>query len=144
MNDLDVMRSKKYYITYEGNIEYPCFGTLKEIHAALIGPLNRLDSLCTINGFAYIIRKEGFESNTSHKIYSCDVLQEMPPDGLGTCILMEYEYLSEIDDHETSVEIISMSKIPHVSKRCKICGCQLDQYEIKKTVCESCYGESIQ
>jgi len=129
-------------MTDYNNIECPCYGTLKEIHAALIGPLEHGGQQCTINGIGYTVDPAGFRSNRNGRLHAPEELERnYPPDGLGVAILVGFREKESAGEY---VQIITTKKIPHVSKRCPECGDQLDQYEIEHYgACGSCYAEGV-
>lgn len=120
---------------YNG-IQAPCFGTLEEIHAALIKDLNWLNEQVTINGWGYTVKESGFQDNNNGTIKQIPYLVILHP---GTAILigMKETTLNNPD----FFKIATSGKIPHVSKRCAICGMQLDKEGITRGACPSCYAE---
>ena len=130
--------------TYSG-IECPCYGTLSEIHRALIDDLEWLGSQVSLNGWGFTVTEKGFRSNESNKDYDSKLLAEFLHNG--TAILIrkvetgfEHNYEGDLPDH---FEIATTGKIPHVSKRCAICGIQLNQDDQKRGACTSCYGQEV-
>jgi hypothetical protein len=47
------------------------------------------------------------------------------------------------DDDSILYEIATTGKIPHISKRCALCGIQLNQEEQKRGACSSCHAEAV-
>lgn len=116
--------------TYNG-IEIPCFGLLDEIHAALIKELNWLNEQVSINGWGYTVKEAGFQSNDSGRCIDCTTLALLHP---GMAVLY-----NQIED-PCIFMILTSGKVPHVSKRCALCGCQLNQEEIKHGACIGCHS----
>jgi hypothetical protein len=127
-------------MTTHNGINIPCFGTLKEIHAALVKELNWIDEQVSINGWGYTVKEAGFQSNHNGMVQIFDNLQIMHP---GTAILVRLVEQTTFPDLPKSFEIVTSGKIPHVSKRCAICGCQLDNDGVHRGACFSCYGEMV-
>lgn len=125
-------------MTTIGNTEIPCFGTLKEIHAALVGDMGWLDGQVSINGWGYTVKEAGFQSNHNGMVQLFEHLQIVHP---GTAIIASKE--DRPDDLPDSFVIVTSGKVPHVSKRCADCGCQLDQDEIPRGACNACYSEMM-
>jgi hypothetical protein len=124
--------------TYEG-IDCPCYGTLDEIHKALIGDLHWTEKPITINGFDYIVTEKGFRNNQSEREYLPSVLAEFLHGGTAILIGME-----EWDDRDIPLlvfQIFTTGKIPHISKRCALCGFQLNQEDQKYCACGPCRAE---
>jgi hypothetical protein len=126
--------------TYEG-IECPCYGTLEEIHAVLIGDLKWIGKQITINGFDYTVTERGFKNNQSEREYISSVLAEFLH--TGTAILIGMEEWDDRDIPLLVFQIFTTGKIPHVSKRCALCGFQLTQEEQKHGACGPCYAEEV-
>ena len=130
------------------SIVCPCFGTLNEIHTALVKDLKWLDNQVTINGWGYTVKEAGFQSNHNGRIYP--VSEESKTRGLtylhpGTGILIDLRYDEDSDEPQEPPfwEIVTSGKVPHVSKRCAECGVQLNHEEIKHGACLSCYSEAV-
>ena len=131
-------------MTTHNGIQIPCFGTLQEIHAALIKDLDWLNNQVSINGWGYTVKEAGFQSNESGKCHDCLTLASLHK---GTAVLYNLEetgfsgnYLGDLPDY---YEIVTSGKVPHVSKRCAECGCQLNQDEIKRGACDGCYAAAV-
>jgi hypothetical protein len=119
-------------------VSLPAFGTLAEIHKALLERFDFCERECIINGIGWTVVPDGFRSNRTEKVYTCENLERFPPGGLGTCLLLGFIDVLP----EEVAEIITTMNIPHISKRCPICGDQLNQYEIEHYgACFSCYSE---
>jgi hypothetical protein len=122
---------------YNG-IQTPCYGTLEEIHAALIKDLKWLDEQVTINGYGFTVKESGFQSNSSGSCYTPEMLKLIAP---GMAILLGLTtYESDDPDH---YDIMTCGKIPHISLRCICCGIQLNQDEIKRGACDPCYAAEV-
>jgi hypothetical protein len=122
-------------MTNYNNIQTPCFGTLAEIHAALVKDLNWLNEQVTINGWGYTVKAVGFASNNNSCI--CRTPEEWAVMHPGVAILTGMYP----DDKMELYEVITLEKIPHISKRCPLCGDQLDQDGMRHGTCSSCYAE---
>ncbi len=131
-------------MTTHNGIEMPCFGTLKEIHTALIKELNWLDGQVSINGRGYTAKEAGFQSNESGNVCTWSALAFLHP---GTGILYglkETGFLPNYEgDNPDFFEIGTSGKIPSISWRCAECGVQLNQDEIKRAVCDACYAAAV-
>lgn len=119
-------------------IEIPCFGSLDEIHKVLTKELNWIDKTVVINGFGFTVKEAGYQSNQSGICRTPDTWSKLHT---GTAILYNYE----CDDEEMPpfYEIMTSGKVPHISKRCALCGMQLDQDGIKRGACGPCYAEEV-
>ena len=133
-------------MTTHNGIETPCFGTLKEIHAALVGSLNWKGQQVSINGWGYMVTEAGFQSNGSGNVYqpgSIATRFRMP----GTAILIGLNETGFSGNYDGSnpdfFEIVTSGKVPHVSERCQLCGAQLNKDEIKRRACDGCYAEEV-
>jgi hypothetical protein len=133
-------KGEKIMTNYNG-ITLPAYGTLTEIHAALIDTLNHGGQQCSINGWGFTVEKEGFRSNQSGRVYSPCLLED------GVAILTGMKktgFEGNYDgDNPDFFEIITCKKVPHISKRCIECGMQLNQDEIRHGVCDACYGAAV-
>jgi len=133
--------------TYNG-IECPCYGTLEEIHAALIKELEWTGKQVCINRWEYIVTEKGFIPDQSlsrlKREYDSKTLAEFLH--TGTAILILKKEWNELDDPELrdiSIQIVTTGKIPHVSKRCALCGTQLNQEDQMRGACGSCHAEAV-
>jgi hypothetical protein len=108
-----------------------------EIHRALVKEMNCLDEQVTINGFGYRVRENTFESNHSKRVFEPDNPDWLAMRAPGTAILVGLDEIIGVP------EIITTGGIPHVSIRCLHCGQQLEEHEIKNTICDGCYGEVV-
>lgn len=124
--------------TRDKGIHLPCFGMLDEIHAALLKEFDWEGNTVIINGTGYTVIKEGFQSNASGLPLSPGV---MAYQNKGIAIIMGYIH----EDEETPAyyEVFTSGNVPHVSRRCKICGDQLVQHEINREYCDKCYREGV-
>lgn len=141
-------------MTTHNGIETPCFGSLVEIHAALIGPLNWTGNTVTINDRGYTVMPEGFKSHydgiapravdrvflPSEEAF-CNFLHK----GMAILIgLKETGYLGNYGGEDPDYfQIVTVGELPHVSKRCALCGVQLCEEEIGRGACNSCYAEEV-
>lgn len=123
-------------------IECPCYGTLEEIHKALIEDLCKLGEEVLINGWRYTVTEKGFRSAESKKEYSSSLLAEVLHTGTAILIGLIPDD-TQPEDAAYLYEIATTGKIPHVSKRCVLCGVQLNQEEQKNRACLSCYAEAV-
>jgi hypothetical protein len=123
---------------YDG-ITCPCFGTLEEIHTALIKDLNWLNEQVSINGTGYTVKESGFQDNHNGTIRTCSYMTILHP---GTAILAGQDE-SHYQDLQDVFRIVTSGKIPHVSKRCALCGIQLIQEDIKRGACGPCYAAEV-
>ncbi|MEN6394959.1 MAG: hypothetical protein ABFC78_00550 [Methanoregula sp.] len=122
-------------------ITLPAFGTLAEVHAVLIDSqgLNALDDSCVINGYGYTITKNGFLSVESEKERTPDTLTQFHT---GIAIVIGYN-TQEWEGLLPALEIITTGRLPHISKRCTLCGMQLDKEGIKRGACTSCHAMEV-
>lgn len=131
-------------MTTHNGIQIPCFGTLQEIHAALIKNLDWLDKQVSINGWGYTVKEAGFQSNESGKCHNCLTLGFQHK---GTAVLYNLKETGFPDNYDGNnpdyFEIVTSGKVPHVSKRYAECGCQLNQDEIKHGACDGCYAAAV-
>jgi hypothetical protein len=122
---------------YNG-IQTPCYGTLEEIHAALIKDLNWLDEQVTINGYGFTVKESGFQNNGTGTCKTPEMLKLIAPGMAILCGQHEAKHGGvEIFD------IVTCGKIPHISLRCICCGIQLNQDEIKRGACDPCYAAEV-
>lgn len=128
---------------YNG-IQTPCFGTLGEIHAALIKDLHWLNEQVTINGWGYTVKESGFQDNHNGAVKQISYLVILHP---GTAILTGLKETTFKENYEGDnpdfFEIVTSGRIPHISRRCAICGMQLDNEGITQGACPSCYAEEV-
>jgi hypothetical protein len=122
---------------YNG-IQTPCYGTLDEIHAALIKDLNWLNEQVTINGYGYTVKESGFQDHNSGTCKTPEMLKALAP---GMAILVG-QHKGLFEDEEI-FQIVTCGKIPHISLRCICCGIQLNQDEIKRGACDPCYAAEV-
>jgi hypothetical protein len=125
-------------IEYNG-IQTPCFGTLEEIHTALIKDLNWLNEQVSINGQGYTVKEAGFQDNDNGQVKQILYLALLHP---GTAILTGMKEALWHDPSD-SFTVVTSGKVPHVSKRCALCGMQLDQEGVTRGACPSCYAEEV-
>jgi hypothetical protein len=123
-------------------IECPCYGTLEEIHKALIGELCRLGEEVLINGWRYTVTEEGFQSTESKKEYSSSLLADALHTGTAILIGMIPDD-TQPEEAAYLYEIATTGRIPHVSKRCALCGLQLCQDDQKYGACGPCRAEAV-
>ena len=131
----------KNIVTREGIIFFPAHGSLKELHAVLIGDLKWLGGTVTINGWGYCLTETGFQSNDSTRIYHPDDLGKGLHRGMAIISSCVHDPDEEIPPY---YEIITTGRIAHISKRCKMCGDQLYPKEKSREVCNSCYASEVQ
>lgn len=126
----DIMSSEKKLW-----VRCPCYGTLQEIHEVLYKELELVNSPVTINGWGYTVKESGFQSNENGVIVPFERLVLLHP---GTALFVGYH---DLDEGIEIPEIVTSGKVPHVSKRCALCGDQLTEEEIRHGACNSCYAE---
>jgi hypothetical protein len=124
-------------------IECPCYGTLEEVHKELIGDdLKWKEKQVSIDGRGYTVTEKGFRSNSSEKEYTPSTLSEFLHPGTAILIGIE-ESASASGSGIEWYQIETTGKIPHISKRCALCGMQLNQEEQKYGACGPCMREFI-
>jgi hypothetical protein len=118
-------------------IVFPCQGTLKEIHEVLIGDLQWVGQPVTVNGWGYTLSDTGFISNEDHKEKSFECMETLHP---GRALFVDQDML--LDNAEICA-IVTLDRVPHVSKRCQLCGDQLLSGEINQGACNSCFAREV-
>lgn len=129
-------------MTIYNGIECPCCGTLEEIHKVLITELGWIENQVSINGWKFTITKKGFRSNQSGKEYAPSILSGFPHTGTAILIGLEGDE-DQLPDYSYHYQIVTVNHMPHISKRCIECGCQINQDEIKHGACNSCYSAAV-
>lgn len=126
-------------MTQINGVLLPAFGTLQEIHTEIFKTLSGFGEQCTINGWEYTITSSGFRSHDSNKDYPVSAIEGIHP---GIAVLLAPECGKYC--MQGRWEIVTLGKIPHVSKRCPKCGDQLNAYEIEHYgACTSCYSGAV-
>lgn len=130
-------------MTIYNGIECPCYGTLEEIHKILVTDLNRIGDTVLINGWGLTVTEKGFRSKVlSKREFLPSTLAKFPHPGIAILTGLKPDE-SQPEDVAYFYEIVTMGRIPHVSKRCAECGCQMDRDEIKRGACSSCYSAVV-
>lgn len=132
---------------YNG-IDCPCFAeTLAEIHAALKTDLNWIGEQVTINNFGYTVTENGFRSNHTDREYPADSPAFINMLAPGLVILIGSNSLSYDCcgyNNREIFEIVTLGKLPHISKRCPVCGQQLNSEEIEHYgACTNCHAAEV-
>ena len=120
--------------------DLPCYGTLAEIHAALINDHKWLDRFVTINGMKYTVKSVGFVSGRSGRCFlpiSPGFLAQHPGRGLLV------SYVPATENAFPYFVVVTTGKIPHISDRCQLCGSQLVESDRARRACFPCYAEEL-
>jgi hypothetical protein len=126
--------------TRQGDIRFPAYGRLDEIHKVLTEILGWTGLTVTINGWGYTVTPRGFIDNTSlhnsgNKIPA--YFSQLHP---GMAILVGL-IIEEGESPLCHYQIITTARVPHIIDRCLHCGDPLVTSERKHKLCDRCYGE---
>lgn len=125
--------------TRQGDIRFPAYGRLDEIHKVLTESLAWTGLTVTINGWGYSVTPEGFISNDSINAepHAPGIVALIHP---GMAILIGQIIEDDEENQMIFYQIITTAKIHHVIDRCICCGDPLVPSERKRRMCYPCYA----